>query len=172
MTRTRVRTAATATTPKRYRPLGVSLAILFAFLFYGIRPLLLVVPVIWSALTQRLAGVDFIGGTWGTVSVMLGAFIVVASVFAWLGRPRGVRLIFIVLVWLATAAQIATQIPALNPPPDSGTVASVGTSIQLPAAYYVCLFALNIAIPLYVTWYLNRAPARAFYDFEVTAAQS
>lgn len=170
MTRTRVRTATAAATPKRYRPLGVSLAILFAFLFYGLRPLLLIVPVIWSALTQRLSGVDFIGGTWGTVSVLLGAFIVVASVMAWLGRPRGVRLIFILLVWLATAAQIATQVPALNPPPDSAEIASMGTSFQLPASYYVCLFMLNIAIPLYVTWYLNRAPARAFYDHEGTAA--
>lgn len=148
--------------PRRYRPLGISIAILSAMIMYALYPLIYAYPAIWSRFTNRDAGIDFIGGTWGYVALIVAVFVVAASIAAWIGRPVGVRMIYIFLVWTAAAVQFVKQIPALNPPQPG--IPAVGTDIQLPPLYYVCLGILNFLIPLYVTWYLNRAPARAFYS--------
>lgn len=139
------------------------MALLAVTLFYGLYPLVFAYPALWSAVTGRgqLFGFEFMGGNWGVVGLVLAALILVATVFAWRGRPSGVRLAYIVLVWAAAATQLAREIPALNPPsPDA---AFSGSNVQLPASFYVCQTLFNFLIPLYVTWYLNRAPARAFY---------
>lgn len=147
----------------RYRPLGISVALLATTLFYGLYPLVFAYPALWSAVTGRgeLFGFEFMGGNWGLVGLGLAVPILVATVFAWRGRPSGVRLLYIGLVWAAAAAQLARQIPALNPPSPNAPFS--GSNIELPASFYVCLTIFNFLIPLYVTWYLNRAPARAFY---------
>jgi hypothetical protein len=150
---------------RRHRPLGISIAVLATTLFYGLYPLVYVYPAVWSFFARRnigeMFGVDFIGGVWGIAGLGLAGLVLVASVFVWRGRPPGARLMYIVLVWCAAGTQLARQIPALNPPPAG--LATVGTNLQVPIAWYVCLALFNFAIPLYVTWYLNRAPARAFF---------
>jgi hypothetical protein len=150
---------------RRFRPLGISIAILTTTIMYGLYPLIYIYPAVWSLFTRRNAGIDFIGGTWGLLGVVIAGFVIVASIAAWIGRPAGVRMIYILMVWVAAAVQFAKQIPALNPPQPG--LPSVGTDVQLPAAYLLCLGILNFVIPLYVTWYLNRAPARAFYSAAV-----
>jgi hypothetical protein len=150
---------------RRYRPLGISIAILSTLIMYALYPLIYVYPAVWSLFTRRNSGIDFIGGTWGVLGVIIAAFVLVASIAAWIGRPTGVRMIYILLVWTAAAVQFAKQIPALNPP--QAGVPSVGTDFQAPPIYFLCLGILNFLIPLYVTWYLNRAPARAFYGVAV-----
>jgi hypothetical protein len=148
-------------TEPRFRPLGISIAILATVVMYGVYPLLFVYPAVWSFFTRRDAGIDFVGGTWGTVGIIFAVVIFFSSILAWIGRPAGVRWRYIMLVWFAAGVQFAKQIPALNPPqPD---FPSVGTDLQLPPSYVVCLGIVNFLVPLYVTWYLNRAPARAFY---------
>jgi hypothetical protein len=142
------------------RPYGVTVAVLTATLLYGIWPLMPLLPVIWSQANGRNFGVDFIGGPLGWISMGLAALILIASVFAWIGRPRWIREFYLGLVWLATLVRIIQSIQRLR----SAGIDDVGGSLSPSPFTILTQFAILILIPLYITWYLNRAPAREFYN--------
>lgn len=143
---------------RRYRPLGLTIAIISTALMYGFYPLAPLLLVFWLQIQGHSGiGVDLIPDTGGRILIGLGVLNLIASVAAWKGRPSGVRLILIVLVWLTTGLQIARSfISATSFQPTGGTF-----SPTLPAL--LCQVPLLLIVPLYVTWYLNRAPARQFY---------
>ncbi len=149
------------TSTKRYRPFGLTIAVLATALGYGVLPLLPLGLMAWSRVTQRNLGVDFVGGAPGWIAVILGLLTLVVSFLAWLGRPYRVRAALILLVWLTTALWIFRIVQSFTVKPDF--LGEVGGSLSSPTAGLVCQLPLLIFIPLYVTWYLNRAPARAFY---------
>ncbi len=148
-------------THRRYRPLGLSIAILATAGLYGIWPLIPVLMLVWINARGHSFGGEFQSPlAWS--NAVLGFITLVASVIAWIGRPPWSRWVLIALVILATVlrlVQIGTD--SLAKPtagaPSGGNLSSVTQPLS------VCQGLLLIFIPLYIIWYMNRAPARAFY---------
>lgn len=147
-------------TTRRYRPLGLMIAIAATGVGYGLLPMFPLLLSLWTNLTQRLAGIDFIGGSVGWLGVSLGALTLIACVAAWIGRPRGVRLFLIGMVWIQVIFNVARLIASLSSAP---TLPEVGGTFLSGVPTLICQAPLLTLVPLYVTWYLNRAPARQFY---------
>lgn len=161
-----------STKPRReqntcHRPLGLALAIIGAGLLYGVYPVLPLALLLWSQSEQRLVGVDFIGGPLGYIIMTLGILVIVACIAAWRGRPRQIRAALIGLLWLTTAAHLYRLYGIAETGTFDGgvvggniTVGGVSTS-SIP--FTVIQTVVLVLIPLYATWYMNRAPARRFY---------
>ncbi|MCC7206303.1 MAG: hypothetical protein IT323_03300 [Anaerolineae bacterium] len=158
--RTARKTARSTPAALRFRPLGLTLAILATALGYGLIPMLPVLLVLWTALTGREIGLEMANTPLNWLGVLLGVAVLVACVFAWWGRPRGVRRALLILVWLSTAFMLYRVGLALTSAPSLG---QVGGSLSSGMAVLLCQGPVLVFVPLYVTWYLNRAPARAFY---------
>jgi hypothetical protein len=155
-------TAPATESPAHYRPLGLSLAILATLIGFGLMPLAPLLLLAWTAITRRQIGLDILGNNPITfVTMGLGGVIIIACFFAWRGRPYGVRRVLLLCVWLMTALQ-AYQI--LFPRGSEGLF-GVGGNISGGAFTLLCLVPVLTLVPLYVTWYLNRYPARQFYNF-------
>ncbi len=142
----------------RYRPLGLTIAILATALGYGVLPLLPLMLVVWTAITRRQIGTELINTPLNWIMMGLGAITLIACIFAWIGRPQGARLALLGCVWLTTAVWAFRVLQSAFSAPEL-----FGVGGSLTSAGVVCQVPLLILIPVYVTWYLNRAPARQFY---------
>lgn len=177
------------TEKKPGRPFGVTLAILISFILYSVVPLLqigMILLVEWhfrnintsplllpdGSVTQPgTVGGDFRGDLADSRLILQGvlacAFIIVAYL-AWRGRPRQIRFVFMGSVMLFTALTLGlTVIPSLLENPslmDRSVSLSSGGSLDTLSVPLLCVqFVSSVLVPMYVIWYLNRAPARAFY---------
>lgn len=163
------------------RTLGVSLAITASTLLFTVLPLVqvamvLIVQARLSGLPARVSaapdvlgeplfsGGDFLGIAPAALLLQAGLALGFAPVaaLAWRGgRPR-VRGIFIFAVLALTLIAVLQSLQAaLGQPALEGGLDS-GQALARQAA--ACSLMWQIAIPLYVLWYMNRAPARAFYQ--------
>jgi hypothetical protein len=137
--------------PAPYRPPGLLIAILTTGLLYGVGPL---VPVVLTLLANAQGGAvntelsNII--TW--LNVVTGIITLVVCVLAWRGHPRWIRWALIGIVWIASIVQFI----AFLRPADSGVNLYTGS-------IFICQLMLYLLVPAYLTWYLNRAPARTFY---------
>jgi hypothetical protein len=146
---------------RRYRPLGLSVAILAAALLYGVYPLLPVLLMIWLNLQGRTIGAEIV--SWlGWLNAALGLLTLLASALAWVGRPAWSRWALIALVLLATVLRLVQEAQVLFPR-SSGIGEVSGSLSGLSQPFAVCQIPLLILVPLYIAWYMNRAPAREFY---------
>jgi hypothetical protein len=153
--------AVSADSSERYRPLGLTAAILSTAIGYGLLPLTSLLLVAWSALSRRGIGVELANTPRTYVDVSLGVIVLMACVMAWIGRPRGVRMALLVLVWLSTLLQIYYAVGSpLAPATASDEL--IGGNFDV-SRVLICQMPFLLAIATYVTWYLNRAPARQFY---------
>jgi hypothetical protein len=138
---------------------GIILAILLSAMIYGFLPLMTsgFALALWSGATDRLIGVQV---DWARV--VLAGITLVTCVIAWIGRPSWSRWLLIGVIWIATVIGVAQLFVGLNAQP-SLSEGIVGGSLS-GGTLFTCQLPLYIFVPLYVTWYLNRAPARAFYN--------
>lgn len=161
------------------RTLGISLAILVSVMLFTVIPLLQVAIVLifeartrsidMAALTGDPDGVlpiatgTSIGGASSAfliVQALLGVVFLVIAVFAWRGRPTSIRSVLLIAVVILTGFYVWDTFSALFIPATAATLdAGAGTARALQ---WLRLGA-NLLLPLYVLWYMNRAPARAFY---------
>ena len=165
--------------PKPPRPFGLSLAIFASVMLYSLLPLLQVAMVLIVQLRLRnmelripggdgeiaplAVGGDFTGVPSGGLilqTVLAIAFLAIA-VMAWRGRPSWIRVALIVsvlgllgLTALSTASTLLTS-PTLETGIDSGE--------PLRQSFQWGRLIVSALIALYVLWYMNRGPARAFY---------
>lgn len=161
------------------RPFGLSLAIILSVGLYVVLPVFqLVVQV---GLQERISQIDSpievdgreltagaIGGSFTLVSaaelvvqtVAAGAFLAVA-IFAWRGRPRGIRIGFTVMVLMY--AGVTAFVTARTLLARSDLSQGISSADELVRQALCGVLVTTIVIPLYVVWYINRAPARAFY---------
>jgi ABC-type Fe3+-siderophore transport system permease subunit len=101
----------------------------------------------------------------GSALTMLGL-----CVLAWRGRPSwGRHLLTVAVVAMAVLAgtsivQAIGQTPTVN--------AGVSSGDGLIGSLRWTQLILTVLVPLYVVWYINRAPARAFYRQESQNAPS
>ncbi len=163
------------------RPFGITVAIIATVVLYSFIPLLqlgmvLLVEQHFQNLDQTImlpngeettafaTGGNFRGDLSDARLILQGilavSFLIVAY-FAWKGRPSQMRWVFVSAVILLTAITLGlTVIPGFT---DRNKTFS-GGSLDVLSIPLLCLqFGAIILVPLYVIWYLNRAPARAFY---------
>jgi hypothetical protein len=157
------------------RPFGVSLAIFVSVCLFTILPLMQVGMILLvrqhflnlnfedSGLQTIAMGGDFLGVPEGSIivqSVLSLAFLVVAAL-AWRGKPSSMRFIMVGAVILLTVIQlisvVASQLSAPNFQAGSSSLDGLMNSIGTGQ------FILQLLVLLYVAWYMNRGPARAFY---------
>lgn len=145
-----------------YRPLGLTIAILATGVFYGLMPLLEVYFLRRLDATAEeayiLGGVDTT--TWTTVQGIIGGAILVVCVLAWIGRPPWIRWVLIGAILVPTAISLFRVFEAWTDPINPITGGQAQETVQ---GFLRCQGPLLILVPLYVLWYLNRAPSRAFY---------
>lgn len=159
------------------RPFGVTLAILASVMLYTVIPLIQVGAILLvenhfrrvdetpipGQMGAGISGGDFRGGISNEQlilqsSVAIG-FLIIALI-AWRGKPQAMRYVFMAVVFaLAVLSVVTSALPASQ----SGSV-SGGSADDLAAIWStVALIARSLLVPLYVIWYMNRGPARAFY---------
>lgn len=157
------------------RTLGLSLAIIVSVLLFSVLPLLQTGAILlldWRLRQAQLdiGGTDMIAGGGdfrGVDDVLLafqaisGVIFLVLAVMAWRGRPRWSRGALIALVIILTVVSLLNAFAGLTAQPNASTGIDSGAEF---ARQLICgRLTLSILIPLYVIWYLNRAPARAFF---------
>ncbi len=161
------------------RTVGLSLAILASAMLFSILPLMQVALVL--TIRARVQQVDLpvpgqsdsvtpfaVGGSvTGTddaalmVQGVLGVVFLVIAFFAWRGRPAWIRLATLAAVLLLTLITIGFSVAALTAPADLNQGIDSGAAIAQTLLSGRLL--ISILVALYVVWYMNRGPARAFY---------
>lgn len=147
------------------RPPGVTLALVAVGVLYGLRPLL------EAALYHRLdatadealipGGIEI--SVWSTVEGAFGAVMLALCLLAWLGRPARIRWVLIGAMLMLTAINLFRIAQAWRVEPDPVFGGQVQSGLR---SALLCQLPLMALVPLYVVWYLNRAPARAFFRRE------
>jgi hypothetical protein len=167
-------------TIKPARPFGVTLAILLCILFFAIIPSLTILSRIM--IERHIASNNtFImpdgtettiisGGTDDNIQsyfddsafyqqMGISLFVVIFGIFAWRGKPAWIRYAFMAIVLIISATLIYQNLVLFQSSTDlqGGTGQTLFDFIRNSNILFLFL------LPLYVIWYLNRAPARAFY---------
>jgi hypothetical protein len=165
------------------RPLGLSLAILATSCLFSVMPLFqLVLDLLVSEHLNRVinewtmpfgedggevepvfAGVEaqFLGDGQSVALAALGLGFLGVAWIAWRGRPRWGRLIFFGAVLTLDVIYGWLLIQAILAPVDPSQ--GFDSSQEIVRSSYVVYLVSVIVITVYLLWYMNRAPARAFY---------
>lgn len=169
-------------TRKPGRPLGVTIAIVASVIVFSLLPLLRVglivaveqrfnvisevsVPLGEQEVAPFASGGNFDGGLSDAeviLQVVLSVGFLVVAFFAWRGGSQLMRYVFMGAVALLAVIAVLLEITAVFAP-DPQTGLSGGSLDALLDALGSTTLLLRVIIPVYVLWYLNRGPARAFY---------
>jgi hypothetical protein len=146
-----------------HRPLGITLAIVATALLYGVLPILETYFMHRLDMTTSEAfiqgEVDI--GTWKWVQAIYGGVMLVICGLAWWGRPPWIRFVLMGAILLATGITLLRVVEAWTT--DVNQIFG-GQAQDVQRDYLLrCWLPGSLLVPLYVIWYLNRAPARAFY---------
>lgn len=164
---------------KPTRPLGVTLAIIVSVIMYSLLPLATVILILTvesivsggtsefdSTVNASASGGEFLGGFTGVqlvIQIVLSIVFFVMAIFAWRGKPPYMRYVLMLSVILLALINIGFIVVPQLTASDQGLVGRSGGSQQILASLQVGQIVLLVLVPLYVVWYLNRGPARAFY---------
>ncbi len=144
------------------RPPGLTLALLATAALYGVLPLLEAYFLYRLDATAEeaflLGGVTITAWTW--IQAGYGALILVVCALAWWGRPPQIRFVLSALLLLLTAVTLYRVVETWTTPQDLIFGGQVQAALR---GFLRCQLPALVLVPLYVLWYLNRAPARAFY---------
>ncbi|MBN1963338.1 MAG: hypothetical protein JW910_01745 [Anaerolineae bacterium] len=147
---------------RRGRPFGLTIALLACTVLYGLYPL---GEVLFYLIVQgRRPSMAIPARLWPTLIFSL-AFLVLL-VPAWLGRPPRIRVILIGAVLVVTVLNVVFALVDLTAQLDLTTI---DAATDLSRSLDTCSLTFNIVVGLYIVWYLNRYPARAYYRGEVLA---
>jgi hypothetical protein len=145
------------------RPLGLTIAIVATAIFYGLLPLSFLYFLWRVDATAKevfiMGGVDiptliWLGGVFGGATLII-------CLMAWLGRPSWIRFVLVGCILPQTVFYLYWTVRAMTTPEDpvSGGLVQSTTRGFLSS----CIGPGIIMVLPYVLWYVNRAPARAFY---------
>jgi hypothetical protein len=163
---------------KPTRTFGLSLAILASIMIFSVLPLMQVgvVLLLQTRIQQAATALELeegvaplaVGGNFTGVSPLaliaqmsMGIAFLIIAIFAWLGRPSFIRQLMMASVLALTGFHTLLTLATLFAPADINAGIDSGAEIARPLLWL--RLALIIFIPLYVLWYMNRGPARAFY---------
>lgn len=163
------------TAQKPGRPLGVTLAIIVSVIMYSLLPLVTVILVFMTErrlsegvaeLGASASGGDLLGGYTEAqliFQVILSIVFFVIAVIAWRGNQGYMRFVLMGSVILLTLINIGLILIFKLAEDDESLVGQTGGSQDILEILQSGRIVLLIIVPLYVLWYLNRGPARAFY---------
>ena len=154
------------------RPFGLILAIILSVLLFTVMPLMQVAFILM--LRHRFSEIDFLetGGASGgsiegvddiqlVLALVMSVVFLIIAVLAWRGKPKVIRFIFVGAVSLFTLVTVATTIATLQQ--EATFQQGIDSSASFFDSLHVVRLLMTVLIALYVIWYVNRAPARAFY---------
>jgi hypothetical protein len=160
------------------RPVGLTLAILLSVFLYAVIPLLMLgyrllvqdrlsrvdSPVVFEGEEYRaLASGGSFQLTTNEIVVQTIAILIflIVAYLAWRGGRKWVRTLFTsTVLFYGGLTAIFTLRDLLVP----STIDQGITSLDTLIAQGLCsVLVTTVLVPLYVLWYVNRAPARAFY---------
>jgi hypothetical protein len=154
------------------RPLGLSLAIVTAVMLFSILPLVQV--LFFVSLKHRFQDIEFLegGGASGVdvigvsdtallIQTVVAVVFLVIAIYAWQGKPVLIRYVFMVAVVLLTGATVIATAIALTG--IRGVEALFDPLATLSNSLVQARLVFTVLVALYVLWYVNRGPARAFY---------
>lgn len=157
------------------RPFGVTLAILASLILFTVFPLLQVgmlalVQLHFARVTfaddgtqPMIMGADILGVPTSRIilQVVLAIVFLLVAFFAWKGRPPFMRFVLMLscvgLTLFSVISAVLVQMGQYQQELGASSLDSILGSVA------VGQFGLGIVVTLYVIWYLNRGPARAFY---------
>lgn len=163
------------TTQKPGRPLGVTLAIIVSVIMYSLLPLASVILVVTAErvvsesvaeLGASASGGDLFGGYTKAqlvIQTILSIVFFIIAFLAWRGNRGYMRFVLIISVILLAAVNIGLILIAKVTENNEGIVGQTGGSQDILESLQIGQVLLLILVPIYVIWYLNRGPARAFY---------
>lgn len=96
------------------------------------------------------------------IQAVIAIMFLVVTILAWKGRPPQIRWIMLAAVLGLTAINLWQTISTVIAPVEIQQGIDSGVAIARQIACGTITF--QVTIPLYVVWYMNRAPARAFYQ--------
>jgi hypothetical protein len=108
-----------------------------------------------------IAGADVLGvpDTLLMFQGFVAIIFLVIAVMAWRGHPPQMRFVLMGAVLFLTILRFLMTVSPTPSDPQSG-YSSLDSILRLLNSTQ---FVLNLLVMLYVVWYLNRGPARAFY---------
>lgn len=155
------------------RPLGVSLAIISSTLLFSLLPLtqIIIIALIRRRIYDNLIstdgmqpaylGIDYTGlPDWRTsMQIIIALIFLLLAAFAWRGRPAAMRWLLPVSVAGILVINAVLAFVVSGPADQSGASSADAFFAALDSGRIV----IGVLTFLYVYWYMNRAPARAFY---------
>jgi hypothetical protein len=154
------------------RTLGLSLAIIISVGLFSLLPIAQV--IFYLSLQQQFQRIEFLetGGAIGgsiaelgsvnlIVPVINGIVFLLIAVLAWRGKPQAVRFMFVAAVIFITLTTVLLTASALLSPADLSQGIDSGGDLNL--SLLKARLVMSLLVTLYVVWYVNRGPARAFY---------
>lgn len=153
------------------RPLGLSLAIIISVTLFSLLPIAQAMFVL--SLRQQFQAMEFLpgGGAIGgdlvvsdvnlIVPVINGLLFLVIAFLAWRGKPLIIRFAFVAAVIYLTLVTILLTAASFMEPPSLEQ--GLDSGAQFIDSLLVGRVVMSVLVALYVIWYVNRGPARAFY---------
>ncbi len=158
------------------RPLGVSLAIIASLFVFSILPLMqvgLLFVVRQHFVDQSppevagepviISGGDILGIPAETLifQAVLAFVFLIAAIFAWRGRPSRMRFGLMALVVIYTVIKFVSIV--IQTMAVQNLQLGVSSLDSMLHSVSKGEFFTELLVMLYVIWYMNRGPARAFY---------
>jgi hypothetical protein len=163
-------------TEKPKRPFGVTLAILMCILLFAILPSLTV--FLHVTIQQHVQSnntfilpdgteINAVSGGDDDLKIdrttlyqqtAISVVVIILAIFAWRGKPSWIRFVFIGIVFIISAILIYQNFLLFESNPLEGGTGQ--TWIEFLSNSNILFL---ICLPIYVIWYFNRAPSRAFY---------
>jgi hypothetical protein len=144
------------------RPLGLTIAILAIAVWYGVLPLLRLYFMQRVGATAEESyvpgGIDIT--TWDWLEGLIGGGMLILCILAWWGRPPWIRIVLMSAMLVLTVFFLYRILQAAVSKVDPIFGGQVQSDIR---RLLLCQLPAMILVPPYGVWYLNRAPARAFY---------
>ena len=144
-----------------FRPLGLTIGIMAAFVLFGFWQLIkFYIAYRLNAGETNFTVNGFPYDTWTKAGGIAGTIIMVCSIFAWLGKPPLMRWFFQVMVLVSGLLLIGEAFARIY---GDTSVSGMGSLNNVATDSSQCLIPTYIGTLIYVLWFMNRAPARAFY---------
>jgi succinate dehydrogenase hydrophobic anchor subunit len=154
----------------------VTLAVVISVLFFSVLPLMfigmrvliedyvtreqaIILPSGDVTTNEGLTGIESDLITDREVLTQIGVSVVflIIAFFAWRGRPSFMRYVLMISVVGIAGFQLFQAFTAFDDQLEGGSLDNLIVFLRQGSV------VISILIPLYVVWYLNRGPARAFY---------
>ena len=152
------------------RPLGVTLAIIASMLLYTCWPILQVVTILrLNSLMDTQDGIttgiqltnvpEFVY----FVQVFLSLVFFFVALLAWRGRPAIMRFVLVGAVLFFTVFSVVSNILPILLSQPSLTEGGLDSGQEVAKQLTTGQLIFTILLPVYVIWFMNRGPSRAFY---------